>query len=439
MRTQRLTVRVQLLNSGRGFEVWLEGGPKAASAPESSSAPPEIDPDQLILSRGPLSYAYKLFKIELHASPGNSRRALRPDSPSVDDFPTGAGRESPEALEIDQTNLAGSSSEHRIDGRSFDGELQLHFYNKHLAASANQASRMADEATSSSSNLFAVVSVFIVQRSSDSTGAANKSDLNNNSLGADKEEPLDFMLNNVHKVPNEGQSIEVQLSRAQVDALVADKSQYVTYQGSMNRPPCSESVDWIITNKPLRVQVNKFQNLFATSLKTVQDNVRPVRPLYRRLLRTTINNNLSGAPLQQSGRINRNESTSQSVQTIADNCDRSTVSATKSNSLLRTATTTSSLAHQLAGADLRLTGARRRLQRQKRVQNSPPSITRTRRRFLAGALGTLDAEAAMQLADDRPLVSVQSGGDLSFRRARRAEVGGSIARTAKVNTALLRQ
>lgn len=290
-------MRAQLLNSGRGFEVWLEGGPSKRSADPGKDAASQqqqltAELDQLILSGGPLSYAYKLFKMELHSSPSNrAGRGAATGSRLAHLAESQPPQQQPEALDLDR--IAARSSEHQIDGRSFDGELQLHFYNRHLAGSANQALLMADEGTTSSSNLFAVVSVFIIQ----TDAAADRDEeppiggrAKNNNTSNRKGGALDFMLSSLQIIPNEADSVELRLARSQIDGLIPDREQYVTYQGSLNRPPCSESVDWVLTNKPLRIEMDKFQSLFAASFKTTQDNVRPIKPLHGRLLRTTINN-----------------------------------------------------------------------------------------------------------------------------------------------------
>lgn len=258
---------MQLLNSGRGLEVWLE--PQDKVWPEQQH--------QLILSRGPLSYAYKLFKIELHSS-----------SQSVN-----------VADQQQQQQTSAKSSEHLVDGRAFDGELQLHFYNGRLASSAAHAQRLVTSSgvggQDAPANLFASVSVFLLTvpapvrpqgRSAPAASAAtNQQQQQRNST----ELPLDFLLANLDKLESQGDQIELELKRHQLEELLVDREQYIHYQGSMNRPPCAESVDWILLNKALRVDMEKFRALFER-LNTNQENVRPVKPLNRRLLRTTINN-----------------------------------------------------------------------------------------------------------------------------------------------------
>lgn len=253
-----------MLNSGRGVEVWLEAAPGLVQPRR-----PLEDQDQLILWRGPLSYPYKLYKLELHSTSATSGTA------------------------VGQSSRASASSEHLIDGRAFDAELQLHFYNRHLANSGQHALRLLEGGLSgagtptlspvaedSRPNLFAVVSVFVLR----SQGHGNRSN------------PLDFVIDNLGAIQNQGNAVELELSRSRLEALVGERRHYVTYQGSLNRPPCAEGVDWILVNRALRVEAGKFESLFSSQgggqLNTNQDNVRPPMALNRRLLRTTIDNRL---------------------------------------------------------------------------------------------------------------------------------------------------
>lgn len=190
------------------------------------------------------------------------------------------GEQVPEALK------SGKSSEHLIDGAAFEGELQLHFYNRHLASSGSRAQQLALE---SRPNLFAAISVFIVSRKW--KNASGRREEPKEDLRLAQQTPLDFMLDNLSAVPNQGDTVELKLTRAHIESLVTDRQHYITYQGSMNRPPCAESVDWILLNKALKVDQHKLVGLFE-KLSSNQENIRPVRALNRRLLRTTISSQL---------------------------------------------------------------------------------------------------------------------------------------------------
>lgn len=226
--------------------MWLEGrSVLAASGGEQL--------DELWLSHGPLSYAYKLYKIELHS-------AVTSTQPQ-------------------QQQQQRRTSEHTIDGRAFDAEIQMHFYNKHLASSAREAARLAAD-DAARAHLFAAIAVFVIatpDNNNDDDKAANAT-----------EQPLDFLLNRVQELANQHDSLDAHLSRAHIDALVPERREYVTYSGSLNKPPCAEAVDWIISNKAVRVRAAALRELLERP-NTSQDNVRPARPLNARLLRTTIN------------------------------------------------------------------------------------------------------------------------------------------------------
>lgn len=281
------------------MEAWLPEADRAGGA------------GQLVLSRGPLSYEYGLFKIELHSAAastavaGSSNRqqsasAQSPaaalssstaneldDSKSTDAATRGGGRrrggkdeaEADEDQDEDDYSRSGpKSSEHLIDGRSFDAELQLHFYNKRLASSAAEAQQLAGQDEGRPS-LFAAISVFLISAAAAASGEQPSA----TRLLVDE-----LMLNNLSSLENQGDSVELTVERQQIERLVPDRRHYISYQGSMNRPPCSESVDWILVNRPLRMDSGKFRQLYE-KLNTNQENIRPVKPLNRRLLRTTIN------------------------------------------------------------------------------------------------------------------------------------------------------
>lgn len=264
---------------------------------------------QLVVSRGPLSYSYKLFKIELHSS-GNyainkQLNELNQEDNSNDDEHNDGGdgdgdnhqsnvenntpgqqsRGVPEASKWSSSgaaspaNAASKSSEHLIDGKSLDAEVQLHFYNKQLALSSHEALNLINSAGAPAS-LFTIISVFVsLRRPTTTTTTASN---------ATTDGPLDFIFNNLQALQNQGNAIELRLPRHHIDSLITTQSDYITYQGSLNRPPCAESVDWILLNKALRVDLEKFALLYE-KLNTNQENIRPIKPLNGRQLRTSIN------------------------------------------------------------------------------------------------------------------------------------------------------
>lgn len=63
--------------------------------------------------------------------------------------------------------------------------------------------------------------------------------------------------------------------------------QYMTYEGSLTQPSCSENVEWIILNKPIYVS-SPDMSLIRNSITGFGDNFRPIQPLLRRCVRTNI-------------------------------------------------------------------------------------------------------------------------------------------------------
>lgn len=70
------------------------------------------------------------------------------------------------------------------------------------------------------------------------------------------------------------------------------RRQYVTYDGSLTRPACHETVQWIILNKPIYMTSHLFHSLRMSSLSEPShsgDSYRPVQKLHFRPVRTNIN------------------------------------------------------------------------------------------------------------------------------------------------------
>lgn len=57
--------------------------------------------------------------------------------------------------------------------------------------------------------------------------------------------------------------MEKALGKFSIYDLLPDTKNYITYEGSLTRPGCQESVTWIIMNKP--VYVKKSQVKFITT------------------------------------------------------------------------------------------------------------------------------------------------------------------------------
>ncbi|WP_106767865.1 carbonic anhydrase [Paenibacillus faecalis] len=103
----------------------------------------------------------------------------------------------------------------------------------------------------------AVIGMFIKE------GSANKSlDLIFNNLPASQEEPVTTD------------------EKITLNSLFHKKSKFITYDGSLTTPPCTEGVTWYVFDKPVkltRTQIDAFKDIFP-------NNSRPVQPLNDRLL-----------------------------------------------------------------------------------------------------------------------------------------------------------
>ncbi len=58
-------------------------------------------------------------------------------------------------------------------------------------------------------------------------------------------------------------------------SLLPARHDYLTYQGSLTTPPCSEGVRWIVFQEPVRISERQVRKL----VRAVGDNARPVQPL----------------------------------------------------------------------------------------------------------------------------------------------------------------
>ena len=63
-------------------------------------------------------------------------------------------------------------------------------------------------------------------------------------------------------------------------SLLPVKRDYLTYQGSLTTPPCSEGVRWIVFREPIRIS----DSLVRKFTRAVGDNARPVQPLNGRMV-----------------------------------------------------------------------------------------------------------------------------------------------------------
>lgn len=276
---------MQLLNTQRGVEIWFEDEEEERENLNRKAQ------SRLELSGGPLSYRYILYKIELHSAQW-IHSSLEPDNLDILD-------ERNEALNREQVAESlrwGQTSEHLIDGRAFDGELQLHFYNAHFIYNNKEARRVSQATNQIGStyfhpNLFSVISVFILAQNNNNKDELEPKQQQQQQQQLNLNGPLDFILNNLNSINDPlKRSIEFSVNRTLIEMLIPNKRHYVTYHGSLNRPPCTENVDWIILNQGLQVERSKLQLLFGNPLFAggSNENIRPINAINKRLLRTTI-------------------------------------------------------------------------------------------------------------------------------------------------------
>lgn len=286
------------MNSGRGLEAWFERDEEDDADAKSVDEQTAANNLGLFIAGGPLAYAYKLFKIELHI-----------------------GRATPATPTEQVSTQSSTGGEHSINGKPFDAELQFHFYNSQLVSSARGALALASRTPVGGGSLFASVAIAIVAQEqhkytnktkpsqSDATDAdlSDSNDIDIEPLSDENQAHhqtvagdtlLGFLLNNLRKLQRRGETLRAHISSNALAELVAHaQSEYVAYQGSQTRPPCAEAVDWLVANKPLPVSAVRLRQLFV-KIHLNQDNVRPLRPLNNRQLRLRFEQASSGKSTQ---------------------------------------------------------------------------------------------------------------------------------------------
>ncbi|RWS17749.1 carbonic anhydrase-related protein 10-like protein [Dinothrombium tinctorium] len=189
---------------------------------------------KVVISDGPLSYDYRFEHILLHYGHENSR-----------------------------------GSEHRINGFTFAGELQLYAYNTHLYSNWSEAEVKSH----------GIMAIAILIK------------LTNYEHPEDNQQLLQMIhaLKNLSSKTSQSQQI---YNFSISDLLSESLKYYITYEGSLTKPSCSENVQWIILNKPIYIsghQLRLLRNLMES--KGLGDNFRPIQPLSQRCVRTNIDFN----------------------------------------------------------------------------------------------------------------------------------------------------
>ncbi|XP_067132662.1 putative carbonic anhydrase-like protein 2 [Centruroides vittatus] len=185
------------------------------------------------ITGGPLSYRYRLHEIYLHFGRTDDR-----------------------------------GSEHTVAGNTFPAELQIYGYNSDLYPNITEA--------------------FTLHRSHSIVGVAVLLQ-----LGEISNAELRVLTSQLHRIIYRGQ--EAPLQYLSIKDLLPDTDIFMTYEGSTTMPGCSETVTWIIMNKPIYItkqQLYALRNLMQgeeENPKTpLANNFRPTLPLNHRSIRTNL-------------------------------------------------------------------------------------------------------------------------------------------------------
>ncbi|GAA56177.1 carbonic anhydrase-related protein 10, partial [Clonorchis sinensis] len=187
--------------------------------------------NQVFLTGGPLSYYYQIFSARIKFGSASSK-----------------------------------GSDHRIDGRSSPGELQIFAYNNELYKNSSQASIHP--------NGLAAVSVFF-------------------KLSNTSNKDLVGIVAAAEKTIFKGETF--QLRGVEMRSLLSSTKEFITYQGSLPFPGCYETVTWIILNHPILISPAELKTLRRLRVAqtlwsgSMADNFRPIQPLNNRSIRTNIN------------------------------------------------------------------------------------------------------------------------------------------------------
>ncbi|XP_074163487.1 carbonic anhydrase-related protein 11 isoform X1 [Sminthopsis crassicaudata] len=165
----------------------------------------------------------------------------------------------------------GAGSEHQINHESFSAEVQLIHFNQELYGNLSAASR--------GPNGLAVLALF-VNVSSDTQVAANSNPFLSRLLNRDTITRISYK-NDAYFVQD-----------LNLEQLFPESFGFITYQGSLSTPPCSETVTWILIDRALNVTSLQMHSLRLLSqnppsqiFQSLSGNGRPLQPLAHRALR----------------------------------------------------------------------------------------------------------------------------------------------------------
>lgn len=204
----------------------------------------------VMISGGPLSYEYHLHHLLFHYGRTDER-----------------------------------GSEHTISEASFPAEVQFYFFNGQLYNSW-------DEAVEQPNGLAAISALVQLTRETSSKHPSSSSqphphpsqqqhDLTPNSQ-------LKHLFHSLDSIKYKGAVTKVK--KLSFRQLLPSLRHYITYEGSLTQPSCVETVQWIISNKPLYMSPGDLQVIRNTVVLEGQGegNFRPTQAINSRSLRTNI-------------------------------------------------------------------------------------------------------------------------------------------------------
>ncbi|XP_066127731.1 carbonic anhydrase-related protein 11 isoform X2 [Saccopteryx bilineata] len=159
----------------------------------------------------------------------------------------------------------GAGSEHQINHQGFSAEVQLIHFNQELYGNLSAASR--------GPNGLAILSFFV-----NVAGSSNPF--------------LSRLLNRDTITRISYKNDAYFLQDLNLELLFPDSFGFITYQGSLSTPPCSETVTWILIDRALNITSLQMHSLRLLSqnppsqiFQSLSGNGRPLQPLAHRALR----------------------------------------------------------------------------------------------------------------------------------------------------------
>ncbi|CAH1776302.1 unnamed protein product [Owenia fusiformis] len=190
-------------------------------------------PNSINITKGPLSYMYRVIDITIHFG-------------SSDDL----------------------GSDHTIEGKSFPAEIQLTAFNSDIYANFTSAEV--------SPNGLTVIGI-LVQINEESTNRE-----------------FEKLAQEFKRVKYKGN--EVRVEDLSLHDLMPETYSFMTYEGSLTKPGCHETVTWVIMNRPIYISREHLESLRQAMTgdeenpnDPMANNNRPTMSLNRRTIRTNIN------------------------------------------------------------------------------------------------------------------------------------------------------